>query len=84
MVKWSACSPSALTVQVRIPLKLTIFSVKFVLEKNENKQKEVGVGPFKKLCMAGSGCGSVGRAVASDTRGPQFESSHQKLFIQTM
>ena len=27
----------------------------------------------------GSGCGSVGRAVASDTRGPQFESSHRKI-----
>ena len=27
-------------------------------------------------------CGSVGRVVASDTRGPRFESSHwQKLFI---
>ena len=24
----------------------------------------------------GSGCGSVSRAVASDTRGPRFESSH--------
>ena len=30
----------------------------------------------------GSGCGSVGRAVASDTRGPRFESSHrQNLFV---
>ena len=29
----------------------------------------------------GSGCGSVGRAVASDTRGPQFESSHWQTFI---
>ena len=28
-----------------------------------------------------SGCGSVGRVVASDTRGPQFESSHwQNLY----
>ena len=27
-----------------------------------------------------SGCGSVGRAVASDTRGPQFESSHRPIF----
>ena len=29
-----------------------------------------------------SGCGSVGRAVASDTRGPMIKSSHQqkKLF----
>ena len=25
-----------------------IFSVKFMLEKNENKQKEPGDGPFKK------------------------------------
>ena len=29
----------------------------------------------------GSGCGSVGRAVAFDTRGPRFESSHQQKFI---
>ena len=31
----------------------------------------------------GSGCGSVGRAVASDTRGPRFESSHrQNIYIE--
>ena len=29
----------------------------------------------------GSGCGSVGRAVASNTRGPRFESSHRQKFI---
>ena len=29
----------------------------------------------------GSGYGSVGRAVASYSRGPQFESSHQQNFI---
>ena len=29
----------------------------------------------------GSGCDSVGRAVASDSRGPRFESSHQQEFI---
>ena len=27
-----------------------------------------------------SGCGSVGRAVASDSRGPRFESSHGQKF----
>ena len=27
----------------------------------------------------GSGCGAVGRAVASNTRGPGFESSHRQL-----
>ena len=29
----------------------------------------------------GSGCGSVGRAVASNTRGPGFESSHRQLLL---
>ena len=28
--------------------------------------------------LVGSGSGSVGRAVASDTRGPWFESSHRQ------
>ena len=28
--------------------------------------------------LKGSGCDSVGRAVAFDTRGPQFESSHRQ------
>ena len=29
----------------------------------------------------GSGCGSVGRAVASNTRDPRFESQHGQNFI---
>ena len=29
----------------------------------------------------GSGCGSVGRTVASDTRDPRFESSHRQKFV---
>ena len=36
---------------------------------------------FKKLV---SGCGSVDRAVASYSRGPQFESSHWQHFILNM
>ena len=32
--------------------------------------------------LMGSGDGSVGKAVASDTRGPQFESQHRKVFIE--
>ena len=31
--------------------------------------------------MEGSGCGAVGRAVASNTRGPGFESSHRQLIL---
>ena len=29
----------------------------------------------------GSGCGTVGRAVASEIRGPGFESSHRQLLL---
>ena len=32
----------------------------------------------------GSGCGSVGRAVTSDSRGSQFESSHRRKFIMNI
>ena len=36
------------TIRVRIPLKPTVFTVKFVFENNDNKQKDAGVGPFIK------------------------------------
>ena len=39
VVKWSACSPSTRSIQVQIPLTLKAFFLKFVIEKNENKQK---------------------------------------------
>ena len=32
-------------------------------------------------CLQGSGCGSVGRPVASETRGRQFESRHRKCYL---
>ena len=48
VVKWSACLPSTLTIRVWIPLMPTVFSVKFVFEKNKNKKKEAGVGSFLK------------------------------------
>ena len=34
--------------------------------------------PGKDLLRSGSGCGSVGRAVAPETRGLRFESSHRR------
>ena len=46
VVKRSACSPSTPTIRVWIPLTPTVFSVKFVCEKNENKHKENGAGPL--------------------------------------
>ena len=39
---------------------------------------------FFSKCSMGNGCGSVGRAVVFDTRGPQFESSHWQKFIYTL
>ena len=39
---------------------------------------KTGMPITRRKVEVGSSCGSVGRAVASDTRGPQFESSHQQ------
>ena len=64
-----------------------------MLENAKINEKEAGDGPFIKTFHVDktkeesnrknrcSGCGSVGRAVASDTRGPQFESSLRQTFI---
>ena len=38
------------------------------------------MAPFKKQFVT-SGCGSVGRTVASDSGSPRFESSQQQNFI---
>ena len=46
MVKWSACSPSTLSIWIRILLKPTIF-LEIFFWKEQNKQKEAGVGPLK-------------------------------------
>ena len=45
---------------------------------NSNKQISL---PNQKNLMLGSCCGSVGRAVAFDTRGLRFKSSHWQKFI---
>ena len=39
---------------------------------------------FKKNNSLGSGCGSVGRVVASNTRDPQFESSSHRQILFTI
>ena len=36
---------------------------------------------INKCWLKGSGCGAVGRVVASCTRGPGFESSHRQLLL---
>ena len=50
VVKWSVCLLSISTIRVRILLTTTVFSVKFVFEKNENKQIEaLGAHLIKKI-----------------------------------
>ena len=49
---WSACSPSTPTIRVQILQKPTICNVKFVFEKNKNKQKEAGLGPLFQQILA--------------------------------
>ena len=50
---WSVSLPYNLTVCVRILLKSTILTIKFMYEKKENKQKEAVVGPFIKIYVTG-------------------------------
>ena len=38
----------------------------------------------RKSTYMGSGCGSVGRAVASDARGPRFESRQRRFFKEQL
>ena len=60
------------------------------LAKDENEQRRERSRlqnktqfPGKKSKFRGSGCGTVGRAVASDTRGPLFEYSHRQFYLLT-
>ena len=46
----------------------------------EKASQTVGPDDHEQGLFMGSGCVSVGRAVASDTRGLWFESSHQRIF----
>ena len=39
------------TIRVRIPLTPTVFSVKLVFEKNENKQKRLVLAHLKKTAL---------------------------------
>ena len=47
-VKWSACLPSTPTIRVRILLKRTVFTVRFVFEKTKINKKRPGLAHLKK------------------------------------
>ena len=51
-----------------------------VLIKGGNEKTKKRSSYISQFIMV-SGCGSVGRAVASNSRGPRFESSHREQFI---
>ena len=61
-------------------LKLSLYSCK--------KIKKLSKSPLKclyslsnNIIWLGSDCGAVGRSVASDTRDPRFDSSHQLFYL---
>ena len=54
---------------------------KFYLWHRRRRFKSLSSVTNQRGSLLGSGCGSVGRAVASDTRCPRFESSHRQKFI---
>ena len=62
------------TMQLVIRIEMMFAQVEF---NNEHGARVI-------ISRWGSGCGSVGRAVASNTRGPRFESSHRQKFIYTL
>ena len=49
-----------------------------------NGRLKVGVNRYKIVTVNGSGGDPVGRAVASNTRDPQFESCHSQNFINQL
>ena len=48
VVKWSVCEPSTAIIRDWIPLKPTVFTIKFAFEKIENKQRRGGDWPSLK------------------------------------
>ena len=58
------------------------------LKKNHKKTQDLNLGWFSSRAnhktLFGSGCGSVGRLVASDSRGRRFKSSHRRNCIQNI
>ena len=47
VVYWSVWSPSSPMMWLKIPVKSKVLALKCWLKKNECKNKEAGVGPFK-------------------------------------
>ena len=63
-------------------MAITIFIYNVLFLKTRDSLNTGIQEPFANIFTKwGSGCGSVGRAVASNTRGPRFESSHWQKFI---
>ena len=56
--------------------KMTGYSAVYLQHrKSKKKPKQSNI-----FLLGGSGCGSVGRVVASDTKGRRFKSGHQQIF----
>ena len=55
--------------------------IKQIVQRPLTEGESISVQLVLRFTCLGSGCGSVCRAVASDSRGPQFESSHWQKFI---
>ena len=73
-----------LTISVSKILKRRINNSKIFLRNfsGETNANEGELGAYLTVkCHWGSGFGAVGRLVASDTRGPGFESSHRQLLL---
>ena len=64
-----------------IATKTTTPSITTTTPSNAASFTATSATSFTATTETGSGCGSFGRAVDSDSRGPWFESSHRQKFI---
>ena len=57
-------------------------SITISLADHYNSIRPSDFSPIRHLVSVESGCGSIGRVVAFDTRGLRFDSSHRQNFIE--
>ena len=80
---WSALDQRiAGSILANANLIYTIFHFKICLESvHSKKEQKTAKDILSKVWLEGSGGGSVGRAVASNTRDPQYESQHWQILF---
>ena len=78
VVWWSALSPTAPKIQVRIPLAIKMF---VVVRKTKTYEKEAGIGPLKIYYWFSGGTKIIWKGLPSDVS--QFSHSRHRIKFVT-